>query len=81
MSKAGQFDLRVVLYAEDITDSRVTYHYPDNEDQDNFQHMSDILEGVVESGNATGGHIEELVEFQGGDKVYVMALTDEEVLR
>lgn len=72
-----QREFRVVYYDDS---KKPRYLYPENEANDNHEAMVRLLDEYVESGRATGGHIEVLIQFAGGKTEYVLALNEEEVL-
>lgn len=54
------------------------FQYPRRMAVDDWQSMSDELDQLVGSGKATGGHVEKLIEFQGGHRGYFVAFESEE---
>ncbi|MCO6042757.1 hypothetical protein NG895_02445 [Aeoliella sp. ICT_H6.2] len=77
MSKTPPSEYRVVLY--DGEEGPARYVYPERPTDDDVTTMVELLEHYVESGYATGGHVEQLVEFAGRDAEYVVCLRAEEV--
>lgn len=71
-------EYRVVLH---YRDGRTLYYYPETPDEDNHQAMVEVLEHEVFTGDATGGHLEELICFAGVGPQYVVCLGDEEVTK
>ncbi|QDV81032.1 hypothetical protein [Botrimarina mediterranea] len=70
------FEYRVVWYDRE---GNTQYAYPETPHHDNHQAMVAVLESKVFAGDATGGHLEELLCFSGVGPQYVVSLGDEEV--